>query len=71
MAVLTIHIDDRLDAQLRDFVARTPAGRDAFVREAPRRHLAIARFDRLRRRVGPLAEAHGWLTDEDVFDEVS
>ncbi len=71
MATLTIRIDDRLDAQLRDVAAQTGTGKSAFVREAIRRQLAIARLDQLRRRVVPFAEAQGWLTDEDVFNEVS
>ncbi len=66
-----IRIDDRLDTELRDLVARTGTGRSAFVREGLRRQLAIARLEQLRRRVAPFAEAHGWLTDEDVFNEVS
>ena len=71
MATLTIRIDDRLDAELRGMAARTGTGKSAFVREAVRRQLAIARLEELRRRVAPFAEARGWLTDEDVFDEVS
>ena len=71
MATLTIRIDDRLDAELRDMAARTGTRKSAFVREAVRRQLAIARLEQLRRRVAPFAEAHGWLTDEDVFREVS
>ena len=71
MATLTIRIDDRLDAELREVAARTGTGKSAFVREAVRRQLAIARLEQLRRRVAPFAEAHGWLTDGDVFDEVS
>lgn len=71
MATLTIRIDDRLDAELRDMAARTGTGKSAFVREAVRRQLAVARLEELRCRVAPFAEAQGWLTDEDVFDEVS
>lgn len=71
MATLTIRIDDRLDAELREVAARTGTGKSAFVREAVRRQLAVARLEQLRRRVAPFAEAHGWLTDEDVFEEVS
>ncbi len=71
MATLTIRIDDRLDAELREVVARTGTGKSAFVREAVRRQLAIARLEQLRRRVAPFAEAQGWLTDEDVFNDVS
>lgn len=71
MATLTIRIDERLDAELREVAARTGTGKSAFVREAVRRQLAIARLEQLRRRVAPFAEAQGWLTDEDVFDDVS
>ena len=71
MATLTIRIDDSLDAELRDVVTRTGTGKSAFVREAVRRQLALARLEQLRRRVAPFAEAHGWLTDEDVFEEIS
>ena len=71
MATLTIRIDDRLDAELREVVARTGTGKSAFVREAVRRQLAIARLEHLRRRVAPFAEAQGWLTDEDIFNDVS
>ena len=71
MTTLTIRIDDRLDAELREVAARTGTGKSAFVREAVRRQLAVARLEQLRRRVAPFAEAHGWLTDEDVFREVS
>ena len=71
MATLKIRIDDGLDAKLRDVAARTGTGKSAFVREAVRRQLAVARLEQLRRRVAPFAEAHGWLTDEDVSEEVS
>jgi len=68
---LTIRLDDKLDADLREVVARIGKSRGDFAREALRRHIALARFEELRRRVAPFAEAHGWLTDEDVFEEVS
>ena len=71
MATLTIRIDDRLDEELRNVAAQTGTGKSAFVREAVRRQLAITRLEQLRRRVAPFAEARGWLTDEDVFNEVS
>ena len=71
MATLTVRIDDKLDTELRAVVARTGTGKSAFVREAVRRQLAIARLEELRRRVAPFAEARGWLTDDDVFNEVS
>jgi len=41
------------------------------VREALRRQLRISQFDGLRQRMMPFAEARGYLTDEDVFADVS
>lgn len=40
-------------------------------REALRRQLRIEQFESLRRRIMPFAEARGYLTDEDLFAEVS
>lgn len=40
-------------------------------RDALRRQLAIAQLQDLRRRIVPAAEAAGYLTDEDVFRDVS
>ncbi len=71
LATLTIHIDDRLYAELRDVAAREGITMSAFVREAVRRRVVTTRFERLRRRVAPFVEARGWLTDDDVFDEIS
>jgi hypothetical protein len=45
--------------------------RSEFVREALRRQLALSEFEGLRRRIMPFAEAQGYLTDEDVFRDVS
>ncbi len=40
-------------------------------REALRRQLSLAQFEALRRRVMPFAESRGYLTDEDLFREIS
>ena len=71
MSTLTIRIDDKLDADLRELAARTGRGKSELVREALRRQLAIARFEDLRQHLAPFAEACGWLTDEDVFEAIS
>jgi hypothetical protein len=41
------------------------------VREALWRQLNLLRFEELRRRLVPFAEARGYLTDEDVYRDVS
>ena len=71
MSTLSIRLDDKLDAELRDLVARTGRDKSTFVRDALRRYLAIARIEHLRDRVVPFAEAQGWRTDEDVFKDGS
>ena len=71
MTTLTVRINEELDADLREIAARTGKGKSEFVREALRRQLAIARFEDLRQRLAPFAEARGWLTDEDVFEAIS
>lgn len=71
MTTLTIRLDAELDSQLRDFVARTGRRKSEFVREALKRQLALAQFEEIRKGVAPFAEARGWLTDEDVFREIS
>ena len=71
MTILTIRLDEKLDADLRKFLERTGRRKSEFAREALRRQLAIARFEFLRRRVTPFAEARGWLTDDDVFKDVT
>ncbi|MFM8411107.1 MAG: ribbon-helix-helix protein, CopG family, partial [Alphaproteobacteria bacterium] len=51
--------------------ARTGRTRSDMVRDALRRHLALLRFERLRRMALPRAESHGYVTDEDVSRDVS
>ena len=68
---ITVRLDDELQRQLEKLVRATGRNRSEIVRQALRRQLAMATFDELRRRLAPLAEAKGWLTDEDVFQDIS
>ena len=70
-SALTIRLDPDLNRQLARQAKRTGRSRSDVAREALRRQLAVAQFEELRRRVMPLAEARGYLTDEDVFRDVS
>ena len=70
-SALTVRLDPELERQLARVARRTGQSRSAIVREAVRRQLALAQFEDLRRRIMPLAEARGYLTDEDVFRDVS
>lgn len=70
-AALTIRLDRALERQLRRLARQTGRSRSDLARDALRRQLAVAQFDEIRRRTMPLAEARGYLTDEDVFRDVS
>lgn len=68
---LTIRLDKDLDDLLTKASRQSGRNRSEIVREALRRQLQVRQFDALRRRIMPFAEARGYLTDEDVFANVS
>ncbi|MCI2426383.1 ribbon-helix-helix protein, CopG family [Candidatus Acetothermia bacterium] len=45
--------------------------RSEIIRDAITRYLAVKRFQQLRKKVLPFAEAEGLLTDEDIFKTIS
>jgi len=68
---LTIRLTDDLSKLLTKAARQSGKNRSEIAREAIRRQLRISQFESLRRRVMPFAEARGYLTDEDVFRDVS
>jgi predicted transcriptional regulator len=70
-AALTIRLDPELQRQLTRLARRTGRSRSDLARDALRRQLALTQFADLRRRILPFAEARGYLTDEDIFRDVS
>ena len=68
---VTIRLDRDLARLLTRMSRRLGRTRSAVVRDALRRQLALMQFEELRRRLAPFAEAAGYLTDEDVFRDVS
>ena len=70
-STLTIRLDADLEALLAKASERAGISRSELARQALRRHLRISQFDALRKRILPFAEARGYLTDEDVFNEIS
>jgi predicted transcriptional regulator len=69
--VVTLRLDEDLKRVLDKVCRHSGRSRNEIVREALKRHLAQLRFDQFRRRVMPFAEARGYLTEEDVFKEIS
>jgi len=70
-STLTIRLDKDLDDLLTKASRRSGRNRSEIAREALRRQLRISQFEALRQRLMPFAETRGYLTDEDVFAEVS
>jgi len=67
---VTIRLDPDLERLLDRLCRETGRSRSDVVRDALRRQLQLLRFEHLRRRVLPFAEARGVLTDEDVLRSV-
>ena len=70
-STLTIRLDKDLERMLDRLCKRTGQSRSDVVRQAVRREVSLRRFEDLRRRALPFAEARGFLIDEDVFREIS
>lgn len=71
MATVTIRLQPDLERQLDEVTRELGITRSEVVRDALRRQLAVRRFEAIRARLMPFAEARGYLTDEDVFEHVS
>ena len=70
-STITSRLDSALERELDQACARSGRTRSDVARDALRRQLALLRFERLRKRVLPFAESQGYLTDDDVFRDVS
>jgi predicted transcriptional regulator len=70
-SLLTIRLDNDLDRRLSRLAKLTGKTRSVLARDALRRQLALAHFEVLRKKAMPFAEARGYLTDEDVFRDIS
>jgi len=70
-AALTVRLDEDLEQLLDQVCEETGRTRSDVVRDALHRQLSLLRFEQLRRKALPFAEARGYLTDEYVFRNVS
>ena len=71
MGTLTIRIPKSLRRDLRELCRRQQRPASEVVRDSLLRYLAAQKFQALRKKALPFAEAQGFLTDEDVFEAVS
>ena len=71
MSTLTIRLDAKLERQLNRLAKQTGRTKSDLVREMLRKQLAMASLEQARTLLVPLAERAGYLTDEDVFRDIS
>ena len=68
---INISLDSNMEELLGSLSRASGKTPDEIATEALKRYLRLQRFEDLRRKAMPFAEARGYLTDEDVFREVS
>lgn len=71
MAMLTIRLDDQLDAALTRLAEGAQRSKGDLVREMLRREAAVAELRQSRALLKPYAEQAGYLMDEDFFRDFS
>ena len=71
MGTFTIRISDSLRRELKALCRRQQRPASEIVRDSLRRYIAAEKFQALRKKTLPFAEAQGLLTDEDVFKAIS
>jgi predicted transcriptional regulator len=71
MSTLTLRIPDDLKKQLEELSRQLRRPTSELVRESLRRYVVTEQLKAIRRATVPLAEAQGYLTDEDIFRAVS
>ncbi len=71
MSTMTVRIPDDLKQQLDELARQLNRPTSELVRESLRRYIVTEQLKAIRRNTVPLAEAQGYLTDEDIFKEVS
>ena len=70
-AEVTVELDEELARELELACVNSGQSRHEFVHEAIRNHIQRTDFEELRAELRPYAEAQGWMTDEDIFRNVS
>jgi metal-responsive CopG/Arc/MetJ family transcriptional regulator len=68
---ITIRLPEKLQRDLNRVVKAEKTSKSDVIRDAIERYIAVKRFQQLRKKVLPFAEAEGLVTDEDVFNAIS
>lgn len=68
---ITVRLPEKLQKELEKVAKEEKTPKSEIIRDAVSRYLAVKRFQQLRKKVLPFAEAQGLLTDEDIFKAIS
>lgn len=68
---ITIRLPEKLQKELEKVAKGGKTSKSEVIREAISRYLVLKRFQQLRKKVLPFAEAQGLITDEDIFKTIS
>jgi metal-responsive CopG/Arc/MetJ family transcriptional regulator len=71
MSTLTLSIPDDLQQQLEELSRQQQRPTSELVRESLRMYIVSEQLKSIRQATMPLAEAQGFLTDDDIFKAVS
>lgn len=71
MSNLTVRIPEALRREIERLCKQQKRPASEVVRDSLRRYVAAEKFQALRRKTLPFAEAQGFLADEDVFEAIS
>ena len=68
---ITIRLPEKLRKDLDRFIKAEKISKSDVIRDAIERYIALKRFQQLRKKALPFAEAEGLVTDEDIFKAIS
>ncbi|MDL1971900.1 MAG: ribbon-helix-helix domain-containing protein [Deltaproteobacteria bacterium] len=70
-STVTIRLPQKLQEELDIMAKAEKMSKSEIIRDAIARYLAVKKFQQLRKKVLPFAEAAELLTDEDIFKAIS
>jgi predicted transcriptional regulator len=69
--LITIRLPEKIQKELENISKKEGKSKSEIVRNALSQYFAVKKFQQMRKKVLPFAEAEGLLTDEDVFELIS
>ncbi len=69
--VISIRLPEKMQKELEIISKTEGKSKSEIIRDAISQYLAVKKFQQLRKKVLPFAEAEGLLTDEDIFELIS